>query len=100
MFNQVGPLEIALVLVIVLVIFGPKRLPGLGKQLGRGMREFKESITGESKDDDDEGHPREHATLAASPPPPASPAEPPSPAAASEATGRTADDRPAPEPRG
>jgi sec-independent protein translocase protein TatA len=52
MFSQFGPLEIILVLVIVLVIFGPKRLPGLGKQLGRGMREFRESITGEDKDDD------------------------------------------------
>jgi sec-independent protein translocase protein TatA len=46
-------LEIAIVLVIVLIIFGPKRLPGLGKQLGTGMREFKESITGKDKDDDD-----------------------------------------------
>ena len=43
-------------LAIVLIIFGPKRLPGLGKQLGTGMREFKESITGNDKhrDDDDE----------------------------------------------
>jgi sec-independent protein translocase protein TatA len=41
-------------LVIVLLIFGPKRLPGLGKQLGTGMREFKESITGKDKDTDDD----------------------------------------------
>jgi sec-independent protein translocase protein TatA len=56
MFSQIGPLEIVLVLVVVLLIFGPKRLPGLGRQLGTGMREFKESITGEHKDraDDDE----------------------------------------------
>jgi sec-independent protein translocase protein TatA len=54
MFSQIGPLEIVLVLLIVLVIFGPKRLPGLGKQLGTGMREFKESITGDKRDDDDE----------------------------------------------
>jgi sec-independent protein translocase protein TatA len=51
---NIGPLEIAIVLVIVLLIFGPKRLPGLGKQLGTGMREFKESITGKDKDDDDD----------------------------------------------
>jgi sec-independent protein translocase protein TatA len=51
---NIGPLEIAIVLVIVLIIFGPKRLPGLGKQLGTGMREFKESITGKDKDDDDD----------------------------------------------
>ena len=52
---NVGPLEIAVVLVIVLVVFGPKRLPEMGRSLGRGMREFKDSVTG--KDDDDE--PRE-----------------------------------------
>jgi sec-independent protein translocase protein TatA len=54
MFNQFGPLELILVLVIVLVIFGPKRLPTLGRQLGRGMREFKDSITGDKKDDEDD----------------------------------------------
>jgi sec-independent protein translocase protein TatA len=53
MFSQIGPLEIVLVLVIVLVIFGPKRLPGLGKQLGTGLREFKESVTGEKRDDEE-----------------------------------------------
>lgn len=55
MFNgSIGPWELLLVLAIVLVIFGPKRLPGLGKQLGRGMREFKESITGDRGGDDDD----------------------------------------------
>ena len=49
MFSQIGPLEIILVVVVLLVIFGPKRLPSLGKSLGTGMREFKESITGEDK---------------------------------------------------
>ena len=44
--------DLIVVLVIVLLIFGPKRLPGLGKQLGTGLREFKESITGEHKDDE------------------------------------------------
>ena len=47
---NIGPLEIAIVLVIVLLIFGPKRLPDLGRSMGRGMREFKDSVTG--KDDD------------------------------------------------
>ena len=46
-----GPLEIVILLVIVLLIFGPKRLPDLGRSLGRGMREFKDSVTG--KDDDE-----------------------------------------------
>jgi sec-independent protein translocase protein TatA len=45
-----GPLEIIIILVIVLVIFGPKRLPDLGKSLGRGMREFKDSVTGKDKE--------------------------------------------------
>ena len=49
---NIGPLEIAIVLIIVLVIFGPKRLPGLGRSLGTGMREFKDSITGKDKDED------------------------------------------------
>jgi len=51
---NIGPLELAIVLLIVLLIFGPKRLPGLGRQLGSGMREFKDSITGKSSDDDDD----------------------------------------------
>ncbi len=44
-----GPLELVIILVVVLVIFGPKRLPDLGRSLGHGMREFKDSVTG--KDD-------------------------------------------------
>ncbi len=51
--QTVGPLELLIVLGIVLVIFGPKRLPGLGRQLGTSMREFKDSLTGSSGDDDD-----------------------------------------------
>jgi len=50
---NVGPLEIAVVLIIVLIIFGPKRLPELGQSMGRGIREFKNSISGDSKDDKD-----------------------------------------------
>jgi sec-independent protein translocase protein TatA len=46
--------DLIVVLVIVLLILGPKRLPGLGKSLGTGMREFKDSITGDSKEDDEE----------------------------------------------
>lgn len=54
MLGNIGPLEIIVVLIIALVVFGPKRLPELGNSLGRGIREFKESVTGENKDDDDE----------------------------------------------
>lgn len=48
----IGLPEILIVLVIVLVVFGPKRLPELGRSMGKGIREFRGSITG--KDDDDE----------------------------------------------
>jgi sec-independent protein translocase protein TatA len=51
---NIGPLELAIVLVIALVIFGPKRLPDLGKSLGSGMREFKDSLTGNDDDDEDD----------------------------------------------
>ena len=53
-FQSIGPLELLIVLGIVLVIFGPKRLPSLGRQLGAGMREFKDSITSRSGDDDED----------------------------------------------
>jgi sec-independent protein translocase protein TatA len=46
--------QIAIVLVIALIVFGPKRLPELGKSLGTGMREFKDSITGKRGDEADE----------------------------------------------
>ncbi len=42
--------EIAIILVIVLVIFGPKRLPDLGRSLGSGMKQFKDSVTGKGDD--------------------------------------------------
>jgi sec-independent protein translocase protein TatA len=49
---NVGPTEIVLVLIVVLIVFGPKRLPELGRSLGRGIREFKGSLSGELDDDD------------------------------------------------
>ena len=65
----IGIPELIIILVILLVIFGPKRLPGLGRSLGTGMREFKDSVTGDDKkDDEDEDRP----ALAAAPTPPAS----------------------------
>jgi sec-independent protein translocase protein TatA len=50
MFSQIGPMEIILVLVIALLVLGPKRLPEAGRSLGKGVREFKESVTGAAKD--------------------------------------------------
>jgi sec-independent protein translocase protein TatA len=48
MMPNVGPLEILLVLIVALVVFGPKKLPDLGHSLGKGIREFKGSVTGET----------------------------------------------------
>ncbi len=50
--GNVGPLEIVVVLIIALIVFGPKRLPELGRSLGKGIREFKGSVTGEHDDDE------------------------------------------------
>lgn len=51
MFSQVGPMEIVLVLVIALLVLGPKRLPEAGRSIGKGIREFKDSISGISDDE-------------------------------------------------
>ncbi|HKG37915.1 MAG TPA: twin-arginine translocase TatA/TatE family subunit [Conexibacter sp.] len=52
MFSQIGPMEIILVLVIALLVLGPKRLPEAGRSIGKGMREFKDSIAGITRDED------------------------------------------------
>ncbi len=51
MIPNIGLPEIIIVLVIALVIFGPKRLPGLGRSLGSGLREFKDSVTGNGSEE-------------------------------------------------
>ena len=51
---NIGPLEIVVLLIIALVVFGPKRLPELGRSMGKGIREFRGSISGKDDDDDDE----------------------------------------------
>ena len=52
--GQVGVTELLVVLVIALIVLGPKRLPEMARNLGRGVREFKEAISLDSSDDDDE----------------------------------------------
>jgi sec-independent protein translocase protein TatA len=51
---NIGPMELIIVLVIALIVLGPKRLPEAGRSVGRGLREFKESLSGERRDDDDD----------------------------------------------
>ena len=51
---NVGPMELIIVLVIALLVLGPKRLPEAGRAVGKGMREFKDSLSGVNDDDDDE----------------------------------------------
>jgi sec-independent protein translocase protein TatA len=58
---NVGPLELIVVLVIALIVLGPKRLPEVGKSLGKGMREFKDSLSGENQDEEERE--RERAAL-------------------------------------
>jgi sec-independent protein translocase protein TatA len=55
----IGPWEILLLLLIILLIFGPKRLPELGRSLGRGMREFKSSVREITEDKEPEELPQE-----------------------------------------
>jgi sec-independent protein translocase protein TatA len=50
---NIGLPEILVVLVIALIVFGPKRLPELGRSLGRGIREFRGSVSGDKEDDED-----------------------------------------------
>jgi len=48
----IGPWEILILLVVVLLVFGPKRLPEMGRSLGKGMREFKDSISGRHEEEE------------------------------------------------
>jgi sec-independent protein translocase protein TatA len=79
-----NPLHIAFLVLILLLVFGARRLPEIGRSLGSGMREFKDSITGESK---------QPTLTQATPQPEATPAPPP---AASEAPPAQAPAEPTP----
>jgi sec-independent protein translocase protein TatA len=53
MFQRLGPLEIALILAILVLLFGAKKLPDLGKSMGKSIREFRSATKGLADDDDD-----------------------------------------------
>jgi sec-independent protein translocase protein TatA len=62
---SVGPMELILVLAIALIVLGPKRLPEAGKALGKGLREFKDSVSGLGANDDDDEEEGEPSKLPA-----------------------------------
>ncbi len=51
---NIGPMELIVVLAIALMVLGPKKLPEVGRSVGKGLREFKDSVSGSHDDDDDE----------------------------------------------
>lgn len=55
---NIGPMELIIVLVIALIVLGPKKLPEVGKSLGKGMREFKDSVSGIGSNDDERDEPK------------------------------------------
>jgi sec-independent protein translocase protein TatA len=63
----IGIWELLILLLVLLLVFGPKRLPEMGRQLGKGMREFKDSVTGDSKDDEDVALPPAEPAVPAAP---------------------------------
>jgi len=54
MFPNVGPLEIVVVLIIALVVFGPRKVPELGRSVGKGIREMRNSLSGIGDEDEAE----------------------------------------------
>jgi sec-independent protein translocase protein TatA len=80
----IGVPELLIVLAILLLVFGPKRLPSLGRQLGGGMREFKDSITGKSSAEEDDDESDRPARVAPAALPEATPAPQPTAQPAAE----------------
>jgi sec-independent protein translocase protein TatA len=54
MIGNIGAPELLIILALALIVLGPKKLPEAGRAIGRGMREFKDSLSGVARDDDDE----------------------------------------------
>ncbi len=62
MIPNIGPMEIAIVLIIALVVFGPKKLPGLGRSLGQGINEFRSGLSASANEAEEETEPPAPAT--------------------------------------
>ncbi len=62
LFGPIGPTELILILLIVIIIFGARRLPELGKGIGEGIRNFKKSMSGKEKAPDEEKKPESEKT--------------------------------------
>ena len=71
--GNIGWQGLVIILLVLLVVFGPKRLPELGRSLGRGMREFKDSVSGDHKDDSELQAPEHEIGRSPSPEPEALP---------------------------
>lgn len=93
----IGATELIIVLVVVLLIFGPKRLPSLARSMGTGMREFKDSLT--SKGDDDDTPIAKRSELGHTDEPASAPDPSPEPASADASEARPAEGEPVPERR-
>jgi sec-independent protein translocase protein TatA len=72
-----NPLHIIFLVVVLLLVFGAKRLPEIGRSLGSGMREFKQSVTGESHGSSQDHDPERPTLPPAAPPPAQTPPPPP-----------------------
>jgi len=75
----IGFPELIVLAIVLLLIFGPKRLPEIGRSMGKGMREFKDSVTGKDDDDETTSRPVELAAPPADPPPAATTTPAPTP---------------------
>lgn len=79
---NIGAPELIILLIVLLLVFGPKRLPEMGRSVGRGIREFKDSVSGNEASEEPKA--AQPSVPAATAPPPEATTEPPTPAAPAE----------------
>ncbi|HEY7198219.1 MAG TPA: twin-arginine translocase TatA/TatE family subunit [Gaiellaceae bacterium] len=86
---NVGPMELILLLIVLLLVFGPKRLPEMGRSVGKGIREFKDSVSGNEKPEE----PAPAVAEQAAPPPQVITEQAAAPAPAAERSEQSETDR-------